>query len=55
MRAFIGDEIVSNGHALFDNGQVRDGFILHLEQHLDRMYQGAKSTKMDSNMPHTRE
>eukprot|EP00347_Sterkiella_histriomuscorum_P000371 403376121 len=55
MRAFIGDEIVSNGHALFDNGQVRDGYILHLEQHLDRMYKGAKNTRMDSNMPHTRE
>ncbi|CDW84217.1 branched-chain-amino-acid aminotransferase-like protein chloroplastic-like [Stylonychia lemnae] len=55
MRAFIGDEIVSNGHALFDNGQVRDGYILHLEQHLDRMYKGAKNIRMDSNMPHTRD
>ena len=31
MTVFIGDEIITKGHALFENGQVRDGYILHLD------------------------
>ena len=55
MRAFIGDEMVNNGNALFDNGQVRDGNLLHFEQHLDRMYRGAKNTKMIDTIPLSRD
>ena len=55
MRAFIGDEMVNNGNALFDNGQVRDGNLLHFEQHLDRMYKGAKNTKMIDTIPLSRD
>lgn len=46
MRVFIGDEMITKGYALFDNGQVRDGFILHLEQHLDRFFTGIQKVNI---------
>ena len=51
MRVFIGDTMITNGHSLFDNGQIRDGYILHLEQHLDRFFRGTKSIHLkESNL-----
>ena len=48
MRVFIGDEMITHGHALFDNGQVRDGYILHLDQHLERFFNGIANMKMEN-------
>ena len=47
MRVFIGDEMITHGHALFENGQIRDGFILHLDQHLDRLFNGVRNIKIN--------
>lgn len=54
MRVFIGDEMITHGHALFENGQVRDGYILHLDQHLTRLFNGIQSIKL-KDLPFTRD
>jgi branched-subunit amino acid aminotransferase/4-amino-4-deoxychorismate lyase len=55
MRVFIGDEIITHGHALFENGQIRDGYILHLEQHLDRLFTGLKKIRLLEAMKLTKD
>ncbi len=50
MRVFIGDEMLTHGHALFENGQIRDGYILHLDQHLDRLFSGIKKIHLKMHL-----
>ncbi len=52
---FIGDQMITDGYALFENGQVRDGYILFLDQHLDRLFKGIKAIKLENSVTFTRE
>ena len=50
MRVFIGDQMFTHGHALFENGQIRDGYILHLEQHLSRLFSGIEKIRLSKEI-----
>lgn len=54
MSVFVTDEMITKCHALFENGQVREGYILFLDQHLDRLFKGIKECKIQ-NVPYSRE
>lgn len=47
--------MLAHGHALFENGQIRDGYILHLDQHLERLFSGVKKIHLESQMKWTKE
>jgi branched-subunit amino acid aminotransferase/4-amino-4-deoxychorismate lyase len=50
MRVPISDQMLTSGHALFENGQIRDGYILHLDQHLDRLFGGIAKIRLTEQM-----
>jgi branched-subunit amino acid aminotransferase/4-amino-4-deoxychorismate lyase len=50
MRVPISDQMLTSGHALFENGQIRDGYILHLDQHLDRLFGGIEKIRLTEQM-----
>ncbi len=50
MRVPISDQMLTSRHALFEDGQIRDGYILHLDQHLDRLFGGITKIRLSEKM-----
>ena len=48
------DLILQEGYALFDLVQIRNGKILHIDQHLDRLFRDLPTTYMN-DFPYSRE